>query len=342
MSCAVYTKRPIQSVRALCCALGCTEDHLLSVAARVPNLYIGPSPIQKNNGGGVRHVYDTKSPLKPILKKINSVFFQKVKFPEYLHGSLTGRDFIGNVEAHAHSRIVITEDIAQFFDCITYEHVYKIWSGLFGFSQEPSSILSKLTTNIDQTNKHRVFQGTPTSSYLANLVFWDIEHKFVDKLASRGIRYTRYVDDITLSSSNSLSRESICWAISQIYAMMGSRGFKPKRSKHTLQTSKNRISIMGINANQHPTLSKLERANIRASVHQLEQAFEQDKIDLEFRRSINQVRGKVGRLGRMHPSEALTLKERIKALQRAVDALPFVTLPVEIIGDDGDPSGLPF
>ena len=342
MNCAVYTKRPIQSVSSLCCALGCTENYLLSVAGRIPKLYIGPLPIPKKNGEGVRYVYDTKSPLKPLLKKVNEVFFRQVRFPNYLHGSLSGRDFISNVEAHAHSIIVITEDIAQFFDCITDEHVYKIWTKLFGFAPEPSSILTTLTTNIDQSNKLRVFQGTPTSSYLANLVFWDIESKVVEKLAARRIRYSRYVDDITLSSPQRISRENVCWAISQIYAMMGSKGFKPKRSKHTLQTAKSPISIMGLNANRQPTLSKTERSGIRANVYQLEQAFEQDEIDLEFLRNMNRARGKIGRLGRLHLDEAVALKERLKTVQRAVDALPFITAPVKLIDNENNLESPPF
>ena len=112
---AIYTHDPIQSIESLSRALGVGESVLRSLAYRAPKLYIGPKPKLKKNGG-IREVFDTKPPLKPLLKKINNIFFRRVDFPKYLTGSLVGRDFIANVDIHKGSRRMISEDIAQFFD----------------------------------------------------------------------------------------------------------------------------------------------------------------------------------------------------------------------------------
>ena len=125
-------------------------------------------------------MFDTKVPLKPLLKQINDVFFRHVAFPSYLTGSLPKRDFVSNVSLHADARIVIMEDISAFFDCITAAHVYRIWHRFFGFGEEAARMLTALTTK-----DGRVFQGTPTSSFLANLVFWDIESAVVEKLGAQ-------------------------------------------------------------------------------------------------------------------------------------------------------------
>lgn len=286
-------------------------------------MYIGPKPKPKKNGG-VRYVFDTKVPLKPLLKKINNVFFRRVDFPSYLTGSLAGRDFVANVDIHKGSRRAVTEDIAQFFDCITAAHVYRIWHELFGFAEEVSDLLTRLTTK-----DGRVFQGTPTSSYLANLAFWDREPALVERMVARGIRYSRYVDDVTMSSAGEMREEDKRWAIAQAYAMIGGAGFKPQRAKHGAFTARGPITIMGLNANgrRQPTLTKQERAEIRAQVFQLERRLAVGETGPEFRKALNQAGGKVGRLKRLHECEAVPLRNRLDAMRRALAVFPFVTAP---------------
>ncbi|WP_407971010.1 reverse transcriptase family protein [Burkholderia pyrrocinia] len=310
---------------------------LRALAGRAHNLYIGPKPKPKKNGG-VRYVFDTKLPLKPLLKRINSVFFRHVVFPRYLTGSLAGRDFVANVEVHKNSRHATTEDIAQFFDCITAEHVYRIWRKFFGFGEEVSTLLTQLTTK-----DGRVFQGTPTSSYLANLAFWDRESVLFEKLAARGIRYSRYVDDITVSSVGELGRGDTRWAIAQVYAMIGASGFQPQRAKHAAFAASHPIRIMGLNANRHPTLPIEERANIRAMVHQLEQCLAREEVTAEFRTRLSTANGKVGRLKRLHPREGAALRLRLDAIRRVLDALPVVTHAAINLEEDAPcPDSRPF
>src|SRR5690606_42051319 len=68
------------------------------------------------------------------------------------------------------SRIVINEDISGFFPSTSAEHVFNIWHELFGCSQEVSQCLTQLTTR-----RGELPQGAITSSFLANLVFWQDE-----------------------------------------------------------------------------------------------------------------------------------------------------------------------
>jgi len=294
---------------------------LRSIIQRVPNLYIGPKPKQKKNGG-IRFVFDTKSPLKPLLKRINTTFFRRTYFPQYLTGSLSGRDFVANVAIHKGSKIAITEDIAQFFDCITEHHVHRIWRELFHFSVEVADVLTRLTTK-----DGRVFQGTPTSSYLANLAFWDFEPALVARLAVREIRYSRYVDDITLSSSGEFSELNKRWAIAQVYAMIGQGGFKPQRVKHQVLPGRRPITIMGLNANSShsPTITRQERSRIRAQVFQLERRFSTGDIGPDFRSALTQASGKVGRLNRLHKNESAALRIRLDKMRIALDKLPIST-----------------
>jgi len=318
-----YSHAPIQSVSSLSRALGITEPKLRSIARCASTLYIGPTPKPKKNGNGTRDVYDTKVPLKPLLQKINRVFFESVYFPEYLTGSLAGRDFVANVAIHAGSRQVITEDIKSFFDCITAALVCRIWREFFGFSKEVSELLTLLTTK-----DGRVFQGTPTSSYLANLAFWDREPAMVGRMRARGMRYSRYVDDMNMSAVARMSNEDKQWSIAQVYGMMGGAGFKPHRGKHDTLTANRPMPLMGLNSNARmPTIPAKERSATRALVFQLSRRFEEGTLGPEFLSALNKAGGKVGRLKRLHPREALGLTAQLRTMRATLASNSTTTGP---------------
>lgn len=316
----VYGNQPIRSVAALCRALGTPEGLLRSLVSRIPQLYVGPKPKLKKDGKSYRNVYDTKHPLKPLLKKINLVIFEEVAFPLYLQGSLKGRDYVSNVEIHEGSQTAICEDIEKFFDHITADNVFQIWRNFFGFGDEPAELLTALTTR-----EGKVFQGTPTSSYLANLAFWNVEGTLVEKLAARNMRYSRYVDDVTISSCNPISGDDKTWAIAQVIGMMGSRGFRAARDKHSIQTGNNRVAVMNVNVNRTAGLPAQARSALRAMVHQLEQCFDRGDTGPEFRLGLDKAGGRIGHMARFHKSEAAALRERVQAMRRVINAEPTYT-----------------
>ncbi|MFO5109053.1 RNA-directed DNA polymerase, partial [Salmonella enterica subsp. enterica serovar Stanley] len=43
-----------------------------------------------------RQIFEPKRSLKGIQKKINKEIFEKIDYPHYLHGALSGRDYISN------------------------------------------------------------------------------------------------------------------------------------------------------------------------------------------------------------------------------------------------------
>jgi hypothetical protein len=332
----VYPHGPIQSVGSLCRALFIAEALLCSIAERVPKLYIGPTPKPKKSGNGFRDVYDTRPPLKPLLKRINKGFFERVVFPDYLHGSIRGCDFISNARVHEGSVTVITEDIKGFFDHITEEHAYAIWRRFFGFGEAPSELLTKLVTN-----GGRIYQGAPTSSYLANLVFWDIEPRIVEALGIRGLRYSRFVDDVTMSHPAAIGTEEKTWAIAQVYAMLGSHGFKPARQKHAIFNGSASRTIMRVNVNELVTITPAERRQVRAMVHQIEQRVRSGENTPEVRQLLSSAIGKIGRIQRLHPGYADKLRLQAHGIQSILDERPIGTEPPALSNasqaDEGDP-----
>ena len=134
--------------------------------------------------------------LKLIQTRIKKNILDKINFPNYIQGGIKGSSNISNARLHLGNKYKFTSDIKGFFPSITPKHVYNAFCSL-GIHPEVSRILTILTTY-----KGRLPQGTPTSSHIANLVFISIDEKINAFCKSKGIFYTRYIDDITLSSKN--------------------------------------------------------------------------------------------------------------------------------------------
>ena len=299
-----YPSSPIYSHHGLSRALGVPVDHLRELAARSDSLYRLAKPITKADGT-VRQPFDALPPLKSVHRKIQQQFLGRVQFPDFLTGSLKGRDAIRNARIHANARIVVCEDIAQFFPSTSDAIVLSVWKGFFGFGPDASSLLTALTTK-----DGALPQGAITSSYLANLVFWRKEEQLRDKLAEKGIMYSRYVDDIAMSAKHDLTKAELTWCIAQVYGMMLSCGLKAKRGKQEIYRSNERMITTKLVVNKRPALLAEQRHNIRAGVHQLAVLRPANGDDIS-RKDLNSIRGKVVRLTQLHPTEGRALKRKL-------------------------------
>jgi hypothetical protein len=152
------------------------------------------------------------------------------------------------------------------------------------------------------------------------LAFWVSEPSLVRELRRRGLEYTRFVDDITVSSKRRLTVSEQSEVVGKIYGMLHSAGVKPKRSKHEVQTAKGRITTTKLVNNTRVSLSAEVRQNIRAAVYQLEARVAFGEHNAALWKQIMSVSSRVGRLNSFHPTEGKQLTTRIKALRKNFEA----------------------
>ncbi len=309
-----YSQRRIGTLNALCVPLGLSVDELRSLANRAGGLYRVAKSITKPDGS-IRNTYDALAPLKNIHRRIKSQILDHVVYPAYLTGSIKGSDYKVNASLHTNARIVINEDISGFFPSTSAEHVFNIWHGLFGFSQEVSQCLTQLTTR-----QGELPQGAITSSFLANLVFWQDEPTLHARFAAEGLVYSRYVDDIAVSSKTFLSNQEKSEVMRKIYGMLLKHGYQPKRAKHEISTSGTRMEVTKLSINAKPGLGKAVYGKTRAAVHDIEQRIALGEV-LSFERGpYAQAMGRVLHLERFHPGKAAPLKKRLLALQEGTNS----------------------
>ena len=206
---AKYNAGSIGTVDVLAKTLGMDRQVLLEIANTASTRYYEFSLKKKDKTD--RLITAPNYDLKLVQKRINKVIFENVSYPEYLYGGVSQKDYFKNAIRHSGAHILISLDIKNFYPSITYASVKKIFKYFCKFSDDVSSILADLTTK-----DGFVPQGACTSSHLANLLFFDIEHDLVHQLKQQKIVYSRLLDDNCLSSARPLSQEKIKKLIDKI------------------------------------------------------------------------------------------------------------------------------
>jgi len=305
---------PIAKTKSLASILSVSEKELLDVSNNVDNLWRAGKLLHKKNGDP-RPTLDAKPRLKNIHEQIKNRILKQAYYPPYLLGgiedTLSPRDYKRHADMHSGQAIVFNEDVKDFFPSSSCKVVHDIWQHLFHCTPETATLLTTLTTL-----NGSLPQGWKTSGYLANLVFWDVEPLLVKNLSGHDFFYSRFMDDITVSSKTRISSSHKTIVVKEIYNMLFSKGYTPKRSKHQIITNRERMEVIGLTVNSNKTsLPKDEQNNIRAAVHKCECHAKDDRTSIAYTTLWNSVSGKVGTLTRFHPGKAKKLREKLRAIK---------------------------
>ena len=174
---------------------------------------------------------------------------------------------------------------------------------------------------------------------MANLAFWDVEPALVEWLGGKGLSYSRFADDITISSAFTLSSADRSAVISRITNLLAAKGFRQKRSKLHLRKKGQSVlskgeagalTVTGLTVHgSTPNVTKKERREIRAAVYEFEKLAEVGLSIREIQGKFDRAMGRVGRLiGTKHP-DGVRLRERLRAAKKLVEKFPPNALQAE-------------
>ena len=186
----------------------------------------------------------------------------------------------------------------------------KVFQQLCHFPPQVAGLLAKLVTYNDA-----IPQGAVTSSYIANLVFFENEYKIVSRLRPQGLTYTRLLDDVTISAKKTITQKKKERIIKDIANMATKSGVSINDSKTRFDTRNTKDGLMkvtGLWVNQkQPKCLKSERKKIRTSVYQCEQEYMKDCTSEDFHKMWNRASGRVTKLWRVGHPQAAKLRARL-------------------------------
>ncbi len=215
--------------------------------------------LQREQAGKIRVLNVPNACLKLVQRRILNRFLYRLQVSAYASAYVCGKSLRDNAAPHIGQEMIVKLDVSQFFDHIDDDMVFLVMRQL-DLSDAATSLLTHLCVC-----QGRLPQGAPTSPYLANLVMKPFDEKVGAWCAARGIRYTRYCDDMTFSGDRDAIGDS--GLIPYVRKMLRRFGFTLNAQKTAVISSSQQQRVTGVVVNEKARVSRSERRALRQEVY---------------------------------------------------------------------------
>lgn len=283
------------SIRKLESLLGCERVELFNCAEKAGSFY-RPFAQRKIKGKGKWRLIDNpKDPLKQIQSRLKNFLFSKIVFPEAMLGGVKGRSTHENARIHKNQPVVVTIDLKDCFPRTRDMVVYKRIKEAFGCSTAIASLLTKLTTF-----QHRVPQGAPTSNAVVNLALIPL-HDEIKKIAEgKGLKFSIYVDDITISGEKA---ESV---IDEAIKAIQRHGYAVRNKKVKVMPNSSPQEVVGFLINKKLSISNSKVEAVRKAIVEL------GKKDAVPTYQLKSILGRINHVRSVKPVKAESFESLLK------------------------------
>lgn len=184
---------------------------------------------------------------------------------DVLHDScaayVPGRNAAHAAAPHAGQEWIQTLDVKNFFPATTREIVQATLERL-GATTEVGETLTALTTYGNELPT-----GARTSPPLSNLVLADFDYRMAALAEDRGLRYTRYADDMTFSGASPFTVEP------EVSADLARIGYEVNAEKSRIRRRGQPLKVAGLTVDDdHPRVPKRTKKRLRLKLYVLEKA----------------------------------------------------------------------
>lgn len=306
-----YNGKPIGSEEALAATLGLSVSVLKDFTLSINDKY-STFEIPKKNGK-LRLICSPSHDLKLIQKRINRFIFENVRYPNYLFGGILGQDYVKNASHHNGAKSLVTLDVCDFYPNIKSKIVENVFKNFCKFSPPVAKLLTELTTL-----NGSVPQGACTSSHIANLIFFDIEHRVVRDLIDKKFIYSRLLDDICISSNKFIKKQDVTDLIDKVSSFLKTKGFKIRKDKTRVTSISNPQELMEITGlwinRGRPRAKPQDRENIRNEMHRCEVNFTVSRTHPDYHKEHDSLSGRVAKLTYLDHHEAASYRNRLREI----------------------------
>jgi RNA-directed DNA polymerase len=194
---------------------------------------------------------------------------------QYVKAFVKGTSFVENAQYHQGQQWILNIDLQDFFPTVSFPRVRGVFmSRLFGFNPRVATILARVCTF-----QGVLPQGASTSPVLANIVAKPLDKLLLNLAKADQIKYSRYSDDITFSSSKRNIPASMVKTFrpqdhetqvtlgDSLKDAVRSSGFVINDRKTRLMLPNNRQEVTGLVVNMHANVRRRDISKLRMKIH---------------------------------------------------------------------------
>jgi len=266
--------------------------------------------------GPPRVIERPKTRLKALQRRVLHELLDWIPAHDAAHGFVRGRSALSHAALHTGRRVVVRLDLEDFFAGVTGARVFGIFRTA-GYPESVAHMLTGLCTNVvphaESVSGHyrlarrlatpHLPQGAPTSPALANLAAFGLDPPLTGLAHAVGARYSRYADDLVLSSDAYLRTP-----VDMIQAIVTDEGFRVNVAKTRVMGRGRRQTVTGIVVNARPNAPRAEYDLLKATLHR---AALHGPTDLDPAHLL----GRIAWVESLNPARGTKLRESFTAIQ---------------------------
>ncbi|RDK84980.1 UNVERIFIED_ORG: retron-type reverse transcriptase [Idiomarina abyssalis] len=211
--------------------------------------------------GGTRLIAQPSRELKALQGWILRNILDKLRASDQSKGFEIGSSILDNAAPHTGANFILNIDLEDFFPSIKANRIFSIFRSI-GYNKELCVLLTNLCTY-----SGRLPQGAPTSPKLANLTCAQLDARIQGYAGPKGIIYTRYADDITLSAQTATKIYKARYFLDYLIA---DEGFTINRQKTRVYGTMSRKCVTGLVVSESAVgIGREKYREIRAQIHHL-------------------------------------------------------------------------
>jgi RNA-directed DNA polymerase len=301
----------------------------------------------KKKSGGSRVITAPDLQLKRIQHRLHRILECVYEPKAAVHGFTAARSIKSNAEQHPKNKWVLNVDISEFFPSINFGRVRGMFmANPYNCAPQVATVLAKICCVNNQLP-----QGAPTSPIVSNMICARLDAHMNRLAASTKCKYTRYADDLTISTFRSRFPKEIaelkpvsgkikCVPGPKLIRVIRRNGFTISASKIRLSSLSQRQEVTGLVVNEKVNIPRKFVREIRAMLNNLRKlGVEECQHDYESKYSNRRhrspsskvplfiwvLRGKIDYVGMIRGKEDHIYRDFLKQL---AEEIPNVEVPV--------------
>lgn len=211
--------------------------------------------IEKRNGRGKRLIAQPTAELKVVQRWVVARFISKMPIHEAASAYLPGRNIADHARIHARHKYLLKIDFKNFFPSIKARDFERHAFKYLDINTRLASELASLLFRRDEDRMLTLSIGAPSSPMLSNTLMYEFDIRLTEFCTIKGVAYSRYADDLALSTNNAHVLDEVHDFISALLKQIAYPQLRINPEKTVFTSKKFQRKLTGLTLTNHGSIS---------------------------------------------------------------------------------------
>lgn len=246
-----------------------SEHELTVLIATAPSRY-KVHYIEKRGGRGRREIAQPTKEIKFLQRMLIKHELATIPIHAAAIAYRPGLSIADHARPHAQGRYLLKLDFKNFFPSIKWPALAHRLTQDTQYTKVELWILRNLICRTaNSTGVHQLSIGAPSSPHISNYVLHEFDSRLTDFCRSRGVRYTRYADDLALSSNTPGTLDDVEQEVRHLLEQLDYLDLQLNEEKSVNVSKKRRRTLVGLTLSNDGNVSigREAKRQLRGAIH---------------------------------------------------------------------------